>query len=142
LLRGRLALHDVDDAEKFCARILDDQLRAFGVRLRSHDQEDALAFLVGEAWRLSGRYDPSVGQSFSKYARQPLKLRFVDWLRTKLGRTRWSQSDRGRVERPRREVLSLDGLIDSGGELVGGVRTGTLDSPRGCDPTLRRLLED
>jgi DNA-directed RNA polymerase specialized sigma subunit len=135
-------LHDADDAEKFCARILDDQLRAFGVRLRSHDQEDALSYLIGEAWRLSVRYDPSVGQRFSTYARRHLGLRFVDWLRAKLGRTRWSQSDRGRVDRPRREVLSLDGFVDEGGELVGGLRAGAVDPPRDRDPDLYRLLND
>jgi hypothetical protein len=109
LLHGPYALHDVDDVEGFCERILGEQLRILGARLRFHDQEDALAFLLSVAWRLSVRYDPSVGQSFSTYARRQLKLRVVDWLRTKLGRTRWSQSDRGRVERPRRELLSLDG---------------------------------
>ncbi len=141
LLRGRFALHDVDDVEKFCGRILDDQQRALGVRLRPHDSEDALAFLVSECWRLSLRYDRSAAHSFSKYARAQLKLRFVDYLRSKLGRTRWSQSDRGRVERPRREVLSLDRLVDEGGELVGGIGAGTLNTPFSRDPALSRLLE-
>jgi hypothetical protein len=142
LLRGRVAFHDVDDAERFCARILDEELRAFGAHLSRHDQEDALSYLIGEAWRLSVWYDPSVGQEFSTYARRQLRLRFVDWLRTQLGRTRWSHSDRGRVERPRRELLSLDGFVDEGGEVVGGVRAGTLDTPFGCDPALGRLLAD
>jgi hypothetical protein len=142
LLHGRLALYDVDDAEAFCGRILDDQLRAFGVRLRRHDTEDALAFLVSECWRLSVRYDPNVGQKFSTYARRQLRLRFVDFLRAKLGRTRWSQSDRGRVERPRRDLVSLDGLLDAGGGLDGGVGAGAVDTPFGCDPALGRLFAD
>jgi hypothetical protein len=102
----------------------------------------SLADLVSEAWRLSLRYDAEAGQSFSKYARAQLKLRFVDWLRGKLGPTRWSQSDRGRVERPRRELVSLDGFVDEGGELVGGVGAGTVDTPFGRDPALGRLLSD
>lgn len=140
MLHGRLGLHDVDDVERFCERVLDDQLRAFGIRLRSHDNEDALAYLVAEAWTLSLRYDPSVGQKFSTYARHQLRLRFIDWLRTKLGRTRWSQSDRGRVERPRRELLSLDGFLDETGELVGNLGARTVDSPDSRDPALDRLL--
>ena len=139
LLHGRLALHDVYDVEHLCGRVLDDQLRAFGVRLRSHDQEDALAFLVSEAWRLSFRYDPSVGQRFSTYARRQLRLRFVDFLRARLG-TRWSKSDRGCVECPRRELLSLDRLVDESGELDGRIGAGKVDTPFGCDPALSRLL--
>jgi hypothetical protein len=142
LLHGQLALHDVVDVEKFCGRILDDQLRAFGIRLRSHDDEDAVAYLIGQTWELSLRYDPAHGQSFSKFARAQLRLRVVDWLRKKLGRTNWSQSDRGVVKRARREVLSLDRFVDETRELDGGIGAGTLDSPRGCDPTLGRLLED
>jgi hypothetical protein len=142
LLRGRLALHDVDDAEKFCARILDDQLRAFGIRLRRHDEEDVLSYLIAEAWRLSVRYDPTVGQHFSTYARRQLRLRFVDHLRAQLGRTVQWRSNRGRIETPRRELLSLDGFVSEDGELVSGVGPWAVDTPFSCDPALGRLLED
>ena len=142
MLNGRLALEDVADVEGFCAALLDEQLHRLGAHLRPHDREDALAYLVSEAWRLSVRYDASVGQSFSKYAHSTLTLRVTDWYRGRFGRSRWTFSNGKSFERRRPELASLDELRDEAGELGDGLVARTRDFEDGRDPALSRLLEE
>jgi hypothetical protein len=46
---GRLPLHDIDDAERFCASIVAKS----NLQLGYHDAEDLRQYLVTELWRLS-----------------------------------------------------------------------------------------
>jgi hypothetical protein len=118
VLNGRLALFDVSDIERLAARALADQLRNMGSRLREHDQEDALAFLVVTIWEASLKYDPARCSSFSRYAYQLSRRRTVDYLRARFGRTRWQRKDRLH-ERTTPELVSLDG--PGGSELDGAL---------------------
>jgi hypothetical protein len=98
-------LLDVEDVEAVVRQELADATRRRGGYLRA----DAVAWLLGEAWQASERFDPGRGVPFRAYLKRTIKLRSVDFLRAQLGRSRWTFSD-GRVhERERRQPLSLDG---------------------------------
>jgi DNA-directed RNA polymerase specialized sigma24 family protein len=98
MLNGRLSYYDVEDVESFCRSVLTEHL-ATGVRkasggstgpssLADHDYEDALAYLVVEAWRASVKFD---GRGrFSGYLVQRLHRRIVDWKRERFGSTRYA----------------------------------------------------
>ncbi len=69
LLGVQLPLADVQNAESLCRRVLDDWLHYRSAFLNPTEYEDALSFLIAEAWLLSERYDPERGtQTFSTYA--------------------------------------------------------------------------
>ena len=61
--------------------LLDARLSEWGARLNPDKYEDALAYLLGLAWELSLRYEPSPDLTFSTYSRQILRRRVVDWYR-------------------------------------------------------------
>lgn len=105
-MQGPFQLHDVHDVEGLCQSILNRVLRSWGARLNREDSEDALAYLIATAWRLSLRYDCTRSQiSFSTYASRILERRVVDWYRSspRFADTRYR-------ERP--TELSLEALQD------------------------------
>jgi len=115
LLNGRLALYDVEDAERLAARALSDQLRSTGARLSHHDNEDALAYLLVVCWEASIKFDPERSPSFGGYAYGLCRRRTVDWLRQRHGRTKWTFGPNakhthagGVYERTRPELISFD----------------------------------
>jgi len=105
LLRGKLTLHDVRDAEGLCARILE---RA-NLEQSYHDREDLLAFLIETAWELSLEFNADGGRnpSFSSYVTKVLRVRLIDWQRAGGKRTRWQFSDRT-YERQLPEFVPFD----------------------------------
>jgi hypothetical protein len=110
-----LALHDVDDAERFCASVVTRS----GLQLSYHDHEDPQAWLVSECWLLSLRYEPG-GVSFSTFAGYTLRRRAIDWQRQRFGRRTWRFRDKV-YERPRVELISLDDpLNDRLGSTLAG----------------------
>jgi len=106
MLNGRLALHDVDDVERFCRQLINRQRRGgYG----GHDYEELLAWLIEAAWLLSERYDPSRGATFATFARG--SLRVANWEREHFGRTVWKFKDRTYI-RPRPTFVPLDDGLD------------------------------
>jgi hypothetical protein len=91
LLSAPLQLHDVADAESLARRALEDRLKTWGAHLEPCDYEDALSFLVGLAWELADKYDPAFGQSFSTFCYRRLRLRLVDWYRSRFGDARYGE---------------------------------------------------
>jgi RNA polymerase sigma factor (sigma-70 family) len=90
LLNGTLQLQGVDNVESLARRVLDDRLRASSAFLNPVEYEDALSYMVAEAWVLSTRYDPAKGtQSFSTYAYRILWRRVASWYRQRFGDTRY-----------------------------------------------------
>lgn len=139
LLNGRLELHGAD-AEGLARKALDDALRGRSIRLRPHEHEDAVAFLVAECWRLSLDYDPARTPSFSTYAYRRLRLLVWEWHRREYARTKWKFGD-GRIhERPRPDLLSLDADDAGRGRLDTALGTRTGDPQNDRDPDLSRLL--
>ncbi len=116
MLAGKLELHGVADVEGLCARALDTYLRGTRTHLRPHDREDALAYLIGEAWRIGERWEPR-GVAFSTYLYRLLSARCVDWTRSHLGRTRWQFGDGSSYVRDRTVPLSLDARTPEGHSL-------------------------
>jgi DNA-directed RNA polymerase specialized sigma24 family protein len=128
----RLQLHDVDDAEHFVSAIASRS----GLTLSFHDRQELEQELLVECWRLSERFQPG-GVSFSTYAGSTLRLRVVDFVRKRNGRTKWQFKDRV-YERPRVEVVSLD---DDSGERRMGEALGAWggDPAAGGDPVFGGL---
>jgi hypothetical protein len=52
LLNSSLRLGEIESAELFCRQVLDDRLRQFGAYLNVNEYDDALSFLIAEAWLL------------------------------------------------------------------------------------------
>ena len=109
MLNGTLVLHGVD-VERLASEVCREWVgrnRAHGSNLSESRQEDLVAFLVSETWRISLKYDPERNPRFRSYASPLLFLRCVDWLRQDEGRTRWQFA--GHVyERERPTLVSLD----------------------------------
>jgi DNA-directed RNA polymerase specialized sigma24 family protein len=125
-----LALWNIDDAERFCWAIVGKA----GRELDYHDAEDLHQFLLVECWRLSLRYVPG-GPDFDGWAAKILKLRVVDWQRSRSGRTRWAFKDRT-YERSRPQLVSLDaGMGDA-------EPSRSIDFEDDCASDLRRVLGD
>jgi hypothetical protein len=128
LLGRTWGLHDVEDVEKFVSKVLDDALRARSAHLRPHEYEDALSYLLSEAWTLSEHWEPSRSSvTFAGFAYRVLRLRVVDWYRAELGRTKWQFSGGRTHDRERPAVLSLDAVSvrnTSSGQHHGGHRAG------------------
>jgi hypothetical protein len=76
VLNGRLELHDIRDTEAFCTYILNRSR----LTLTPQDHEDALAYLIQEAWILSTRHRPG-NTPFSAHAATRLPQRLIDWQR-------------------------------------------------------------
>jgi hypothetical protein len=117
MLNGALALYDVPDIEAFCVIVLMRYCSKTRTRLRQEDFDDGVAFLIGEAWRISQKFDAARGARFSSVAYSQLTFRCVDYQRKLLGRTKWTWSpnavERGTAhtteyERERTAILSLD----------------------------------
>jgi DNA-directed RNA polymerase specialized sigma24 family protein len=97
LLSEPLPLHDVDDVERFARSSANEALRRMGARLGPNDLDDMVAFLIGEAWELSGRYDPDRGASFAKYAYDLLPKRAISWYRKRFRDTRYGTKTHVRI---------------------------------------------
>jgi hypothetical protein len=123
-----LALHDVADAEGFCAFIV----ARSRLELSYHDREDLHAWLVSECWLLSLRFEPG-GISFSTYAGNTLKRRSIDWQRQRFGRRTWRFRDKV-YERPRVTLVSLD---DPGNDRLESALGGS-----GLDDCEHRLADE
>lgn len=139
-----LALYDVDDTTAFVAAIVNRS----GLALSWSDREDLEQWLVIQAWELSIKYDsgdPQYPPRFSVYATNLLRLRVVDWIRQRNGRTRWTNPN-GNIgavyERKRTELVSLD-VNDACDDGVGSALAGSsLDcSERELSDELRLLGE-
>lgn len=100
-------LHDVDNVEAFCSRILDSVLRANGGFLRAEQREEATSFLVVVCVERATVYRPGT-VPFSQYAGWILSRRMTDWYRSVLG------DQRAQTKRPL--SVSYDELTDEAGE--------------------------
>jgi RNA polymerase sigma factor (sigma-70 family) len=90
LLSEPLPLADVENAELLCRKVLEDWLRSKGAWLNEHEYDDALSYLLAEAWKLSRRFDPAKGtRSFSTFAFRILWKRVPSWYRQRFGDTRY-----------------------------------------------------
>jgi len=126
LLNGRLALFDVTDVEALCRKVIDVQLRKTHAHLRPNDFDDAVAFLVGTAYELSLRYDPSRDIAFSTYCWRILRLRIVDFYRTRFSDRRFGGDDKAAVDFPHSLDAPADGHAD-GDSLGSTLSSGTGD---------------
>jgi DNA-directed RNA polymerase specialized sigma24 family protein len=126
-----LALWNVDDAQAFCWAIV----RKAGRELDYHDAEDLAQYLLVECWRLSERYEPG-GPDFDGWAAKILKLRVVDWERSRFGRTKWAFNDRT-YERAKPALVSLDDAA------MGGAEPPQSSDPEDdCDSALQWVLRN
>ncbi len=88
-----IQLHDIENAETFARMILNKtlpKLGEHGAYLNPTEYEDALSYLVGVAWRLSQRYDPTRGYSFSTFAHLVLPKRVKSWYRQRFHDLRYA----------------------------------------------------
>jgi hypothetical protein len=139
VLSRQWSLHDVEDVEAFCARVLDERLKRFGGTLRPEMYEDALAYLVVEAWKLSGKWDPAKGTpSFSTFAYRRLRFAVVNWYRATLGDSRYNSARRAALN----ATLSLDAGIASDTELVELIGGSAGDPADDRAPDLARVLAE
>lgn len=93
MLNGTLSLGSVESVEALARRVLDDRLRVWNAYLNPVEYEDALSYVVAEAWVLWTRYDPDKGsQSFSTYAYRILWRRVPGWYRQRFGDTRYREN--------------------------------------------------
>jgi hypothetical protein len=107
VLQGKFALHDVQDTEAFCARII----QRSGVELRYSEHEELLAYLIETAWELSLEYRPGIiRKGFSTWVGITLSRRITDWQRSG-GRTKWTFHDRI-YERTLPQFVPLDDRQD------------------------------
>lgn len=130
MLTGKLALHDVRDAEALAASVV----ATSGLPLSFHDHEDLVAYLVATAWELSTRYEPGP-RSFSAWCTATLKLRTIDWYRSRRGRTVWKFAGTT-YERERPDIVSLDELNPVGSTLSRS----SGDSETNCSASLGGLV--
>jgi hypothetical protein len=131
-----LKLHDLADAEALAGSIAS---KTGG--LSADDREDLKQFLLAECWRLSLNYD-AAGRPprFAHHAAGVLKLRVVDWRRSRFGRTK--RQFAGHVyERARPQFVSLDADDEHNrDQLAGAVTEGSGAPQDGWAADLRGLL--
>lgn len=142
MLSRRYALRDVADVERFASRVLRDEVARYGAYLRDDQFEDALGWLIGEAWLLEQRYDPTRGLLFSTYLRGVLRLRVVDWYRSRFRDGRYNP-------RGFKEVFSLEQIAawtydqawsrESGGDVPWWAE---VESPREMAAFVLGLLDE
>jgi DNA-directed RNA polymerase specialized sigma24 family protein len=104
LLNAKYSLLGIADVEAFTGRIVERS----GLQLSVTDREELHVYLIEECWLLSRRYDGSRGSRFSAWARATLRLRCIDWQRSRWGRTRWTFSDGSGYERELPQLVSLN----------------------------------
>jgi len=141
MLNGVLALWDVADVERFCRKAIDAELKAGrSGELTPADYDDALAYVIAETWILAERFKPGTSSTFSTYAYPKCRLRFVNWLAKRFGRTGY----RPLVNRYQQESLEAhtehraaweEGI--SGGEPTNS-RLGVLVDPKSNDHSANR----
>lgn len=134
LLNAKWALREIRDVEAFVWAIVGRS------KLQSSRDElqDLAAYLIAECWLLGERYEPG-GIKFSTWATTTLRLRTIDWMRQRRGRTRWAFA--GHVhERERAPVDSLDDRRERG--LDEPVTGGMLDRGRDSFAADMRALRD
>jgi hypothetical protein len=112
LLSSTWWLHDVEDVEGLCGKVLHARLRRWGATLSEQDNEDALSFLLGRSWVLYLKFDPwhkaTYRRSFSTFLyRRLYSFEVVNWYRSRFRDDRYHREDA--------VVLSLD--YDADGEL-------------------------
>ena len=130
MLSQRWSLHDVEDVEALCGKVLDNRLRRWGAVLSEQDNEDAMSFLIARAWELSLKFDPwheaTYERSFSTFLYRRLRnFEVINWYRFRF-------KDR-RYHRDEPVLLSLE--ADAGGslsELVESVADGEGDPADSC----------
>lgn len=129
-------LHDVRDTEAVCHAVALRAVKRWGWDGDTIERryESLLTYLLEAAWFESRRYEQARG-TFSTQLGSCLPGRAIDWLRSEDGRSKWSQSDRGRVERSRRPAsISLDQHQNS----AAGLALVAIDA----DPAQRSFLLD
>jgi hypothetical protein len=124
------SLHDVEDVEALCGRVLDVRLRRWGAVLDEQDNEDARSYLLARAWVLFLKFDPwheaTYRRSFSTFLyRRLYSFEVVNWYRLRYGDRRYADDT---------VVLSLD--HDANGALG---RLDELVSYREGDPADRGI---
>jgi hypothetical protein len=134
LLGSRFALFDIEDVEGFTAAIANRS----GFKLDAHEHEELHVYLIETAWELSRDFRPG-GILFSSYAGTTLRLRCIDWHRSRFGRQRWAFRDRV-YERPKVELVSLDGNDSARNRLVASLAEKASDLETDCDPDLGGVL--
>lgn len=88
------ALHDVEDPILFARNALNDELRRRGAWLDPARFDDAIGYFSELLVKLSRRYDPSLGLSFSTWAYDILCKRYTDFLRKDRGDSRYGNDGR------------------------------------------------
>lgn len=142
MLNGTLTLHDIRDVEAFCATII----QRSRIDLTSIEHDDLLAYLITEAWRISGldqnlqpihprpagaydRGDPQHPPRFSVIATERLRHRITDWLRQ-------TRADHRYPSARRYALVALDD------QLADTLTASPLDDPQHRSPDLQRLLRE
>ena len=109
MLGGKYTLHDIDDVEAWCGRVLDRQ----NLNLSFHDREDLHTYLIEAVWELNLVFR---GGRFSGFAATHINRKISDWKRSRY-RTKWtfgpaaSNATNGEsrtIERPRPVFVSVD----------------------------------
>jgi Sigma-70 region 2 len=112
-------LHNIDDVEQFCRKVLDSTNVPHG------EYEDTLAGLIADCWILSENYEPARTPSFSTFAYRRLRLRVIDATRRRY-RTRWAFATHV-YERAAPQLLSLDADDSERRELGASITGGGVD---------------
>jgi len=102
------------EAVALCRKALLAWERYTNTQLNPQDFEEAHAELVKIAWARSRRYNPHRGVSIDQYLYGVLVRRANDFLRSKLGRTKWQWKSHTYEKPPELAPLSLD--AGSGGD--------------------------
>src|SRR5687767_13005185 len=137
MLARQWSLHDVEDVEAFCGRVLDERLKRYGGVLRPDVYEDALAYLLAETWKLSIKWDPAKGiPSFSTFAYRRLRFAVVNWYRATYGDSRFNKGRRAALN----ATLSLDADFASDTQLVEFIAGSAGDPADDRSPDLTRIL--
>jgi hypothetical protein len=120
LLSGKLALHDCEDVEALAQSVIS---RA-ALDLRPHQHEDLLAFLLGECWRLSLKYEQGKGSTTS----------FVGWATTNLrlrSSTGYAPNSGGRATSSATAYTNGSSLVSSHSRTTATEVDWSMLSPRG-----------